>query len=160
LYHIPQFTGVPISHGVVKALHEEFPATVVGLKESEGNLAYAKQLITAFPNFKVFVGNERQIIEAVCAGGAGTICGVANVYPELVCSLFHSAKKSQSATNPEQLDKFFSAMGRLNFVAAFKAIMEKRHGELWKVVRPPLVPLDLIDATNFLEGLKQAKLEL
>jgi 4-hydroxy-tetrahydrodipicolinate synthase len=160
LYHIPQFTGVPITHAVVKALHEEFPNTVIGLKESEGNISYAKELIKSFPNFKVFVGYERQMIEAVRSGGAGTICGLVNVYPDLICSLFKQAKTfPENSGNPPELDKFVSAMGKHNFVVAFKAIMESRNGNLWRVVRPPLSVLSETDAKQFIDALREAHLE-
>jgi len=159
LYHIPQFTGVPITFDVVKALHEEFPSTIIALKESEGNLAFTKRLVASIPNFKVFVGHERQIIEAVSSGGAGSICGIANVYPEFILSLYQLAKNTPYASNPDQLEKFFAAMGRLNFVAVFKAIMANRFGSKWMTVRPPLVPLTPGEVTSFLASLTQTKLE-
>jgi len=157
LYHIPQFTGVPISPKIVKTLRDEFPTAVVGLKESEGNLPLAQLLIEQNPNFLVFVGNETLIMEAVRFGGAGAICGIANIYPELICSLYQLSTNPTSA-NPRQLLTIFEAMGKLNFVSAFKAVMEKRSGSLWSVVRAPLVPLTKQEKSHFL-GALDAQLE-
>jgi len=160
LYHIPQFTGVPVTLGVVKALHEEFPNTVIGLKESEGNISYAKELIKTFPNFRVFVGHERHMMEAVRSGGAGTICGMVNVYPDLICSLFKQAKRfTENSVNPPELDKYCCASGKYNFVVAFKAIMASRSGNLWRVVRPPLSVLSETESKQFIDALREAHLE-
>ncbi len=35
---------------------------------------------------------KRRSVEAVHEGAAGAICGLANVYPELVCSLYTQEK--------------------------------------------------------------------
>lgn len=41
-------------------------------------------------------------------------------------------------------------MKGLPFIAAFKAVMEMKHGRSWKSLRPPLMPLDLIKKEAFL----------
>ncbi len=148
LYHIPQFSGVPITLKIIERLRSEFPDVVIGIKESEGNLRLAKAIIAAFPGFQVFVGNEREIIEAVHDGASGSICGVANLYPELICSLFEQGKRANSP-NPKELDAFFKAMNGHFFIPAFKAVMEKRKGSAWHLLRPPLTPLSPAQADAF-----------
>lgn len=86
LYHIPQCSGVPITINVIKALKEEFPNTVVGIKESEGNLDFTKEILSTFGDFKVFVGKELHISEAVQVGAAGGISGVVNAFLEELLS--------------------------------------------------------------------------
>lgn len=140
LYHIPQFTGVPLSLKVIETLAKEFPETVIGLKESEGNMALAKDVVGLDLGLKVFVGHEKEIIGAVGFGAAGSICGIANLYPELICSLFKQGKKGP-AENPDELVRFLKAKEGIPFIQAFKAIMEKRKGSAWHPVRPPLIPL-------------------
>ncbi len=71
LYHIPQVSGVPITSNMIKILTKEYPTHIVGLKESEGNLSFTKEILSNFPNFKVFVGNELHISEAVELGAGG-----------------------------------------------------------------------------------------
>lgn len=140
LYHIPQFSGVPITLKIIDALTQEFPECVIGMKESEGNLPFAKTVIEAFPGFKVFVANELQIVEAVHTGAAGAICGFPNLYPELICSLYTQGKRALSE-NPKELKDAMAAIKQFHFIPAFKAIMEKRRGSIWHAVRPPLMPL-------------------
>ncbi len=154
LYHIPQFSGVPITLGIIAVLRQEFPEIVVGLKESEGNLAWMKRIIAAHPGFKVFVGNEKQIIEAVHCGAAGSICGIANLYPELICSLYFQGKQN-SQENPTQLNDFFEAMKGYHFISVFKAWMEKSKGEAWHCIRPPLLPLNTEQKNAFISKLER-----
>ncbi len=72
LYHIPQFTGVPITLEMIDALHSEFPDRIIGFKESEGNWDLAKAVVERLPKLVVMVGHENQIKEAVAAGAAGS----------------------------------------------------------------------------------------
>ena len=121
LYHIPQFTGVPMTLEIIKALRSEFPEIVVGIKESEGNLDFTKAIIKAIPGFKVYVGKEKDLIEAVRCGAAGGIGGVANLYPELICSLCEKGKQLS-----KELETFFVALKGYPFLSAFKAILEEK----------------------------------
>ncbi len=140
LYHIPQFTSVPITLKVIKALRLEFPDTVIGLKESEGNPSFVKEILWAYPGFKVFVANEKQIIEGVHAGAAGSICGIANLYPELICTLYEQGKKGD-LTNPKELEEIFQDLRKHPFIPAAKGLMKKKRSRTWDIVRPPLMPI-------------------
>lgn len=150
LYHIPQFTGVPITLKIIEHLRFLFPQILTGIKESEGNLNFTHEILKTFPDFKVFVGNEKQIAEAVHHGAAGAICGLANLFPELICSLYEQGKhgkhgKQGSFEIPQNLELFFEANKTHSFIAAFKALMEARRGEIWRWLRPPLLPLNKHD---------------
>jgi 4-hydroxy-tetrahydrodipicolinate synthase len=157
LYHIPQLTGVPISLKVIEILRDEFPEIVVGIKESEGNLALSKAILKNFPGFKLYVGNEAQIIETVQLGGAGSICGIANLFPKLIVSLFTQGKKALHA-NPESLDAIFKALETIPFIPAAKAVMEKREGDSWHTLRAPLTPLNDQQREQFFSALQKAHL--
>jgi 4-hydroxy-tetrahydrodipicolinate synthase len=141
LYHIPQYSGVPITLGVIRALSQEFPSVIVGIKESEKNLAFSKEILRNLPGCKVFVGNEGQIIEVVHFGGSGAICGIANLYPELMALLYEKGKK-ENAPNPPLLDKIFASLKNIPFIASAKALLaKKRNEEEWSHIRPPLTRL-------------------
>ncbi|MBS0626104.1 MAG: dihydrodipicolinate synthase family protein [Verrucomicrobia bacterium] len=129
LYHIPQFSGVPMTIPIIEKLVSEFSETIVGLKESEGNLPLAKAAIERFKNLMIYVGSEKMIVDAVRAGGAGSICGLANLYPELICSLL------QKEVNPPEIDQIFQGLKGLDFIPALKAELR------WHDVRPPLVKM-------------------
>ncbi|HSW72759.1 MAG TPA: dihydrodipicolinate synthase family protein [Chlamydiales bacterium] len=154
LYHIPQYSGISITLNIIRKLMSEFPSNIVGMKESEGNLFFAKAFIDAFPSLQLFVGNERQIIETVNYGGAGAICGIANLYPELMVSLYDQGKIGLSP-NPPQLEAVFEALKDIPFIAAAKSFMEKEIGEEWQTLRPPLIPLDAKIRDLFLSKLTE-----
>ncbi len=132
LYHIPQYSGVPITLPVIRTLLKEFPSTIIGLKESEGNLSFTKEIIKEFAGFQLFVGSENQIIEAVGLGASGSICGIANLYPELIVSLFHQGKKGMSP-NPPEFEMIYHTIKQRPFIPAAKAMLN------WHTVRPPLL---------------------
>lgn len=134
LYHIPQYTGVPITLNIIKALREQ----VLGLKESEGNRAFTKEILEAFPGFQVFVGSEKQIIEAVSYGAAGSICGMANLYPALMHSLYVSGKKGL-IDNPPEAEAVFALFQGAPFIPRAKALLAAKKGDQWRAVRPPLL---------------------
>lgn len=157
LYHIPQYSSVAISLHVIENLCKEFPSIVIGMKESEGNLSFTKEILKEFPRFKVFVGNERHIVESVHLGGAGTICGIANLYPKMICSLYSQGKLGDfSSLAP--IESVFNALKGMPFIGAAKSLMERREGESWQIVRPPLVPLNAMQKDLFFNALLEAKL--
>lgn len=142
LYHIPQYSGVPITLKVIKALHEEFPNTVIGIKESEGNLTFTKEIITQFPELVVLVGKESHISEAVQIGAMGGISGLVNAFPELVCSLFEYGTDSKKPNNNEEFKDIALIFKNYPFVPAMKYLMEKEKGTNWQTLKPPLTNLN------------------
>ena len=89
LYHIPSMTGVPLSVDLVGRLKTAFPGVVVGVKDSSGDWANTEKLLAAHRDLQILVGDERQLARAVRQGGAGTICGLANLLPGIVRKAAH-----------------------------------------------------------------------
>jgi len=54
LYHIPAFTGVPITLTLIERLIKDFPDTVVGIKDSSGDWSNIEAMLKAFPGFAIF----------------------------------------------------------------------------------------------------------
>lgn len=133
LYHIPQYTGVPLTLSVVKTLCNEFPGIVVGLKESEGNLSFTQTILNEVPECKVFVGSERQLPAAVSLGASGSICGMANLWPELICSLYENDNRLA------ELEKLLPRFKNSQFIATCKALLAEEQNPHWKFIRPPLI---------------------
>ncbi|MBS0629271.1 MAG: dihydrodipicolinate synthase family protein [Verrucomicrobia bacterium] len=133
LYHIPQFSGVALSINIVRTLCAEFPQ-IIGLKESEGNLPLTKAILENVPKLQVFVGFEKQIPEAVSYGASGSICGMANLWPELICSVYETGDLTE-------LEKVSKSIEHLPFIPCFKALLAEQKGERWRAVIPPITPL-------------------
>ncbi|MFC2049381.1 dihydrodipicolinate synthase family protein [Chlamydiota bacterium] len=153
LYHIPQYSGVAITMRIVEKLRQEFPGQVVGLKESEGNRELVRLILQTFPGFQLFVGGEKQIVEAVQLGAAGSICGLANLYPNTLQKLYIAASEKRGDMT-EVITLLSDTVKHYPFIASAKAVMEARRGSSWHTLRPPLVPLEPPQREALLASLK------
>ncbi len=139
LYHIPQFSGVAIRPAVVAHLAAAFPQTIAGVKDSFGDWSNTEALLAAVPQLDIVVGHEPHLPRLMRAGGAGTICGVANVLPGVVRALL------QPGVTPEdeaRITRFIEILMRHPFLPAFKAMRARQLGdEGWRAVRAPWLEL-------------------
>ncbi len=148
LYHIPQLSGVPITVPILKKLSDEFPNNVIGIKESEGNMSLIQAILQAIPHTQLFVGKEMLLPQALACGGSGTICGIGNLWPELVRTLYEKGEC------PE-LSRRVEAIGQYPFVPFCKALMDKNQYRNWNQVRPPLSPLSTHESETIKKYLSQ-----
>jgi 4-hydroxy-tetrahydrodipicolinate synthase len=146
LYHIPQYSGVRISLDIIRTLHGEFPNTVIGMKESEGNFELVQAVLKEFPHFQLLVGNEAMIAEAVSLGAAGAVSGIANICPQLICSLYNGKDRQH------EIEAFKKILKNYPFIPAVKSIMEQKKGAPWSLMRPPLAPLTSEQKLQFAEA--------
>jgi 4-hydroxy-tetrahydrodipicolinate synthase len=88
LYHIPQMSAVPIGLLLIARLIRAFPETVVGIKDSAGDLANMQRIAKEFPGFSVLSGSDPLMKSLLEAGGAGCITGAANVASTDLATVF------------------------------------------------------------------------
>src|SRR5947209_2146445 len=137
LYHIPQISGVAIPTHVAASLRKRYGKIVAGLKDSSGDFKQFQAFRAAAPELAVTVGNETDIARAIAAGGAGTICGMANIAPELVKAMIEG--KDVEARMQAAVDIVVKSP---SFLATLKAILAAQTGDAgWLRVRPPLLAL-------------------
>jgi len=132
LYHIPQVSGVAVPPSAVANLRARYGAVLSGVKDSSGDFAQFRAFRAAAPDVAVVVGNEPDIARALAEGGAGTICGMANMVPNLVRAMF-------SGSPPEAAMR--EAVGLITgpFMPALKAALAAMTAEPgWLRMRPPL----------------------
>jgi 4-hydroxy-tetrahydrodipicolinate synthase len=143
LYHIPQVSGVPLSHGVITTLKKLYPQTIVGIKDSGANRATSLAFAEAFiDRVMVYVGNEPDLQTLAARGSVGAISGVGNVMPRLVQRLVSGFAASGAARDQERVLALIDILGGYGLTAAFKGVMAAQTGlHGWLRVRPPLVPL-------------------
>jgi len=144
LYHIPQYSGVPLNRYIIQTLKNEFPDTIIGIKDSEGNPALVNEVLIECPSINVFSARELYLSEAVQLGAVGTISGLANIFPELLCSLYEYGKNQQKPNRNPEVKKHIDILNDYPIIPALKEILAYQKGEKgdkWKVLRPPLVPL-------------------
>ena len=105
VYQVPlKMSTLEFSTGLVAELARH--DNIVGLKDSRGVLDLVAELVDATPDdFQVLVGNGAIFLQALQAGAAGGILGVANVVPE-ECSLVfqhHGAGEMEAASRVQKL---------------------------------------------------------
>jgi len=135
LYHIPQVTQVPLSVELVLQLRNAFPERVMAIKDSAGNWDNTRALLES-GEIPVLVGDERLLHKAAAMGGAGSICGLANLYPRRMRTLFDSHVEDVALS--ADVDLIVS----VPVIPALKLIMMRRSGnESWGRLRAPLQAL-------------------
>jgi len=144
LYQIPQVTGVSLSNHVIRTLLDEYPDTIIGLKDSacqrDISVAYAKAFM---PPMQVWVGNETDVPTMAALGTLGAVSGVANVMPRLTRRLVDEHASPDIERQVQRMRDFIAILGGYGMTAAFKGMMSILTGEPgWRRVRPPLVALD------------------
>jgi len=156
LYHIPQFSGVPVRPDVVLRLATAFPGVIAGVKDSSGDYANTQALLARVPQLSILVGHEPYLPRLMRDGGAGTICGVANVYSGLVAALL---QQDVTTADEARIAAFLGVLFRYPFIPAFKAIRAAQTGDAgWEAVRAPWLALDAGARSRLLGELADAGL--
>ncbi|HEX3632349.1 MAG TPA: dihydrodipicolinate synthase family protein [Casimicrobiaceae bacterium] len=153
LYHIPQVSGVGLSVATVSRLAAAYPAIVAGVKDSAGSFENSRALVAALPGLSIFVGHEPHLPALRKLGGAGTICGIANLYPHLMRRLYDHSLDSNPGAELPLIEAFIAALMRFPIFGALKSLQAELSGDAgWRGLRAPLLPLSDADA----RALKQA----
>ncbi len=156
LYHIPQLSAVPIGPGVVARLGAAYPGVMAGVKDSGGDLAHTLALLHGSPELSILSGHEPHVPPLMRAGGAGTICGTANLFPEMMAALLHPTVNEAIQA---RVEAFLDIVRPYPFVSAFKAIRAAQTGDpQWHALRLPLMPLPESERSTLLAALQQAGL--
>ena len=159
LYHFPQMTAVPFGPALIERLRDRWPETVVGMKDSSGDLANMTGIAARFPGFDVFSGSDELLLPLLRAGGAGCITGVCNLAAAFAGEVWAAWKREDHAAAE-------AAQARLNVVrrvflswplsAGLKEALAARTGrDRWRRLRPPLRPLADDDAASLHNALDQ-----
>ena len=83
LYHFPSMSGLPWSIALIKRLRAAFGARIAGLKDSSGDMPFAREAAAIAPDFAVFPSTEAVLIEARGGAFAGCISATANLNADL-----------------------------------------------------------------------------
>ena len=155
LYHIPQFSGVKVNPAVVARLAAAYPEVVAGVKDSAGDWGNTEALLARAPQLDILVGHEPHLPRLMRAGGAGTICGVANVFPDIVRTLL---APDAGAAAEARINAFIDILFRHPFLPAMKAIRAAQLGDAgWLAVRTPWAPLSAAAQAELVAALEAAR---
>ncbi len=127
VYNIPQFTKVKAEPATVAALARE--GAIQGIKDSSRDFEYFEGVCVAtreLPAFRVFTGSDTMLVASLAAGGAGTICGAANVAPAWVVRVYDQFTRGDLGAARASQDAVYKLVGALRdgvFPLAIKAAL-------------------------------------
>jgi len=157
LYNIPQFTKVVSEPATVAELARE--GTIAGIKDSSRDFEYFQNVRVAtrdLPGFRMFTGSDTMLLASLAMGGAGTICGAANIAPSWVVRIFDDFKRGdwESARSDQgALIELVMAIRPGVFPAAIKAALHLQGiCEPWPA--PPTAALDEASAARLRDRLE------
>jgi len=149
LYHFPAMSGLPWHLMLIKRLLQSFPGRIVGLKDSSGDMAYARSAAAISRDFAVFPSTEAALLEARGGAFAGCISATANCNADLCARAW--SKSDQAALDAAvAIRKLFDGKP---LVSGVKTLLAHIHGDpQLSQVKPPLAPLSAADRTAVTAG--------
>jgi 4-hydroxy-tetrahydrodipicolinate synthase len=154
LYHYPQLSGVPWHPNLVRRLLATHGGRLAGLKDSSGDMAYARAVAAIDPAFRVFPSTEAVLLEARSGAFAGCISATANLNADLCARAFHGGDAAALET-AVTIRKLFD--GR-PLVPGVKALLAYIHGDAaWARVMPPLYEFPAADRAAVVSGYDEAR---
>jgi 4-hydroxy-tetrahydrodipicolinate synthase len=149
LYHFPAMSGLPWHLTLIKRLLESFPTRIVGLKDSSGDMAYARAAAAISPDFAVFPSTEAALLEARSGAFAGCISATANCNADL-CARAWRDGDTAALDAAVMIRKLFDGKP---LVSGVKALLAHIHGDpALARVKPPLAPLSAADRAAVTAG--------
>jgi len=142
LYHFPQLSGVPYTIEAIGHFRDRHAATVVGLKDSSGDLGHSAELARRFPGFDVFPSAEGALRDAARDGFAGCISATVNVTAPFAGRAWRGRNAAAEAHPLARAVAIRAALSTVPLVAAVKWALRDLLGDpAWDVLVPPLRPL-------------------
>jgi 4-hydroxy-tetrahydrodipicolinate synthase len=149
LYHYPQLSGVPWHPALIRRLLAAYRGRIVGLKDSSGDMAYARETAAIDPAFAVFPSTEAVLLEARSGTFAGCISATANLNADLCARAFHGGDAA-ALDAAVAIRKLFDGKP---LVAGVKALLAHIHGDpAWAGMMPPLAAFPAADRAAAIAG--------
>jgi dihydrodipicolinate synthase/N-acetylneuraminate lyase len=131
LYEFRDRTGYAVAPAVVGRLRDAHPS-LSGMKVSDRTFAELQPYLGF--GLDAFVGAEPLIPQAMAAGAAGSVSGLATAFPELVAA----AVADPSPEAGERLAAIRSALSGAPTIAGLKRVLQRRGLAIQTDVRAPL----------------------
>jgi 4-hydroxy-tetrahydrodipicolinate synthase len=114
LYNYPEVTGKKIELETIEKVARR--VKLVAVKQSGADFAYHKDLLKLGEQlgFVVMSGSDTQLEEILGLGCTGSVSGLANAIPEILCEIYENFRKGQ--TSPRQTAFVTELSRRINRV--------------------------------------------
>jgi 4-hydroxy-tetrahydrodipicolinate synthase len=139
LYNFPALTGVAYSPSLVAHLLKNFGERIRGLKDSSGDVAYARKIAALSPTLDVFPSNEANLLMARGDGPfAGCISATANIN-SFDCARAYKEGDTTALARAVAIRSIFDGLPLVPAVKSLVAYLED--DEAYARTLPPLLPL-------------------
>jgi 4-hydroxy-tetrahydrodipicolinate synthase len=141
LYHFPAQSGLHWHVKLIARLLDSHKGRIAGLKDSSGDMGYAREAAGVAKDFDVFPSTEACLIEARSGVFAGCISATANLNADLCQQAWQGdAAALESAVT---IRKLFDGKA---LVSGVKSTLAHIHNDAgWARVAPPLAPFPAAD---------------
>ena len=153
LYHYPALSGLPWHPALVRRLLDAFGRRIAGLKDSSGDMGYAREVAALSAEFDVFPSTEAALPEARSGAFAGCISATANLNADLCARAYRGDGGALEAA--VAIRKLFEGKA---LVSGVKALLAHIHGDAaWARVMPPLAQFPAADRAAVTAGYDQVR---
>ena len=161
LYNFPQQVGFELPISVVTRLHEAYPDTIVGMKDSSGDWPRMERILSELPTFRLFPGSEEFLVPALRLGGVGCISATVNVNAPYAGETYRHWQDADADARQAHLTQLRGAFAGMPVIPAMKAYFAQHWGDDgWTHVRPPFQPASADDLATACERLTEADFAL
>ena len=154
LYHFPSQSGLPWHVKLIARLLDAHKGRIAGLKDSSGDMGYAREAAGIAKDFDVFPSTEACLIEARSGIFAGCISATANLNADL-CQRAWATGDQAAYESAVTIRKLFDGKA---LVPGIKATLAHIHNDAaWARVAPPLAPFQPADRASATAGYDAAR---
>lgn len=149
LYHFPALSGLPWHIKLIGRLLETFGPRIAGLKDSSGDMPYAREAAKISKTFDVFPSTEACLLEARSGIFAGCISATANCNADLCARAWNSGDQT-ALDQAVTIRKLFDGKA---LVPGVKALLAHIHGDhALAQVKPPMAVFPAADRSAVIAG--------
>jgi len=146
-YNFPQMTGLTIPVDVISTLARQFPERFTGIKDSSGDLEYARSIVGLGQNLRVFPSSETVLSHARKDGFAGCISASVNITAPL-CAQVWAAEHEAPEELVAEIARKRGLLAGPDLIPSIKHLVGLRSGQsAWRAMVPPFVSLAADRAT-------------
>jgi 4-hydroxy-tetrahydrodipicolinate synthase len=154
LYNFPALSGVEYTPLLVARLVQVFGSRIRGLKDSSGNMDYARAVGAASPGLDVFPSTEAVLLEARAGAFAGCISASANVNSAYCARAYRDGDR----TALETATRIRALVSRQPLIPSVKAVLASLRGDpAFEAPMPPLAPLPAAEKERLIADYRAAR---
>lgn len=149
LYNYPAMSGIQWHVALIEQLLKAYSSRIAGLKDSSGDMAYARGAAALSAGFAVFPSTEAALLEARRGDFAGCISATANLNADL-CALAWRNGDAAALDAAVTIRKLFEGKP---LVSGVKALLAHIHADpALARMKPPLAPFAAADRATATGG--------